>query len=263
MAPVDASFADKGESERVASAATTPKAKVPATAARYAGSAEAAEAADVGRKSVPTTLVAAASADAVDSALKARIQRDAAKCRSDELGSAVIVWPAYLLGFRSTRGVTLREPGAIPCCVCYATLQISVTAISPALRESIVAALARGPRLRLAVLFGSQARGTGARGSDFDVGVIPVDESLSLHEELLLASALSGVTGTEVDVVRLDGAAPLLAAEVARDGVCLLEETPGAFASFRARAISEWVDFEEMIAPHRARFLHRLSGGSR
>jgi predicted nucleotidyltransferase len=48
----------------------------------------------------------------------------------------------------------------------------------------------------------------GARAeSDVDVGIIPVDAAVSLHDDLALASALSALTNTEVDVVRLDDAA--------------------------------------------------------
>jgi predicted nucleotidyltransferase len=125
--------------------------------------------------------------------------------------------------------------------------------------ERLRSALEAGPRLRLAVLFGSRATGVARVGSDYDIGVLPVDPDLSLHEELLLASALSAAVGAEVDVVRLDGDAPQLGAEVARHGVCLLEATPGSFAAYRAGAISRWIDFEEAIAPHRAHFLRRLA----
>lgn len=128
------------------------------------------------------------------------------------------------------------------------------------IRDRLRAALAAGPPLRLAVLFGSQATGRAREGSDFDIGIVPVDPDLSLHEELLLASALSEAAGAEVDVVRLDGDAPQLGAEVARVGVCLLESAPGVFAAYRADAISVWIDFEETVAPHRAHFLRRLAG---
>ena len=60
--------------------------------------------------------------------------------------------------------------------------------------------------------------------------------------------------------MRLDGDDPLLGREVARDAVLLFERAPGELAAYRARAISEWLDFEETIAPHRARFLRRLAG---
>lgn len=131
--------------------------------------------------------------------------------------------------------------------------------LTNAVRDRLRAALVGGSPLRLAVLFGSQATGRAREGSDFDIGIVPVDPDLSLHEELALASRLSEAVGAEVDVVRLDDDAPQLGAEVARAGVCLYEEAPGTFAAYRADAIARWIDFEEMVAPHRAAFLRRLA----
>jgi predicted nucleotidyltransferase len=124
------------------------------------------------------------------------------------------------------------------------------------------AAVASGPRLRLAVLFGSQATGEAVAGSDVDVGILPVDDRMPMGEELELASALSAVTGTEVDLLRLDHASPLLGREIAVSGICLLEENVGSFTAWRAAAMAEWIDFDEMIAPHRERFLERLARGA-
>jgi predicted nucleotidyltransferase len=134
-----------------------------------------------------------------------------------------------------------------------------MTLCSEAQRDRLRAALADGPPLRLAVLFGSAATGRARAGSDVDVGIIPADPALALHDELALAAALSAAVSAEVDLVRLDADAPLLGAQVAREGVCLLEAEPGVFAAFRAEAISLWLDFEETIAPHRALFLRRLA----
>jgi predicted nucleotidyltransferase len=127
--------------------------------------------------------------------------------------------------------------------------------------ESLRAALERSQLVRLGVLFGSRAAGTARPGSDFDIGILPLDPDLSLHAELSLAADLSSVVGTEVDLVRLDRDDPLLGREVARNGVCLFEEVPGVFTAYRARALSTWLDFEETIAPHRERFLRRLATG--
>jgi predicted nucleotidyltransferase len=114
----------------------------------------------------------------------------------------------------------------------------------------------------LAVLFGSRATGRARTASDFDIAILPVDPELSLHDELALAASLSAAASAEVDLVRLDDDAPLLGAEVARTGVCLLEAAPGTFAAYRASAMSRWIDFDATIAPHRARFLRRLAAGS-
>ena len=78
-----------------------------------------------------------------------------------------------------------------------------------ALRE----ALESRPGVRLAVLFGSAARGTTGPRSDLDVGVI-LEEGLGLTE---VENALARATGRRVEVVRLDTAPPLLRFEIARD----------------------------------------------
>lgn len=116
--------------------------------------------------------------------------------------------------------------------------------------------------MRLAVLFGSRARGDARASSDFDVAVLPVDRDLPLRDELALASTLSDITGTEVDVARLDGDDPTFEHEVALHSVLLYEARPGELAAFRADATSRWFDFEEAIAPHRRRFLARLAKGA-
>jgi uncharacterized protein len=133
----------------------------------------------------------------------------------------------------------------------------------PALLAALRRVLAEGPPLALAVLFGSRATGRATPRSDVDIGIIPADPALSLADELLLTSDLSGATGTEVDLVRLDREDPLTGRAVALDGVCLFEAAPGLFAAYRARAVSHWIDFEETIAPHRDRFLRRLARGGR
>jgi predicted nucleotidyltransferase len=101
--------------------------------------------------------------------------------------------------------------------------------------------LSVGPPLRLAVWFGSGARGELRPDSDLDVAVVPEGE-LSLHEEVVLQRRLEVATGRDVDLVRLDRADTLLRHRVARDGRLLVEKA-GELTRFRARALSEWFDF--------------------
>jgi predicted nucleotidyltransferase len=114
--------------------------------------------------------------------------------------------------------------------------------------RALVDALQSWPGVRLAVLFGSAARGSAAPGSDIDVGVLfePGQEDATALEV-----ALARATGRRVDLVRLDVAPPLLRFEIACDGRLLLERTPYAWVDFRARAMTDWWDW----APT-ARFLH-------
>jgi predicted nucleotidyltransferase len=105
-----------------------------------------------------------------------------------------------------------------------------------ALRE----ALASRTGVRLAVLFGSAARGTARPRSDLDIGVLLERGQERLTDvEVVLARA----TGRRVEVVPLDSAPPLLRFEIARDGRVLLERTPHAWTDFRARAMTDWWDW--------------------
>jgi predicted nucleotidyltransferase len=134
-----------------------------------------------------------------------------------------------------------------------------VASLDPVLLERLRALLGDGPPLKLVVLFGSRAKGQERTGSDLDIGILPVEPTRPLREELALAAALSAAAGVEVDLVRLDRDDPLLGREVAQTGVCLFEATPGVFSAYRATAMSRWIDFDEAVAPHRANFLRRLT----
>lgn len=115
-----------------------------------------------------------------------------------------------------------------------------------------------GVPLRLLVLFGSQASGRASVGSDVDIGVVPIYGDLTANDESALVNALSAAANAEVDLVRLDQADPLLGREVARSGICIFEKKPGTFARWRARAMSEWIDFDQTISPYRKRYLQRI-----
>jgi predicted nucleotidyltransferase len=90
--------------------------------------------------------------------------------------------------------------------------------------------------VRLALLFGSRARGRARPGSDADVAVL--GNGLDL---LKLASEMSLAAGVEVDVVSLkDPGYPLLHA-ILSDGLLLHEAQRGAAAAWRSRA---WLQAE-------------------
>jgi len=109
--------------------------------------------------------------------------------------------------------------------------------------QAIIEALRGAPWLRLAVLFGSAARGTSRPDSDLDVGILATHPDVSLWDEADLASRLERASGRKVDVVHLDQASTLLKFEVVRDGKLLLERAPGDFARFREEALGEYLDF--------------------
>ena len=87
--------------------------------------------------------------------------------------------------------------------------------------------------VRLAVMFGSRARGTGHPSSDFDFAVEGDVDTIAL------AAALSDAVSANVDVVDLDGLSYSLRSEVLRDGKVVYENRHGVAAEWRTRAILE------------------------
>jgi len=92
--------------------------------------------------------------------------------------------------------------------------------------------------LDLAILYGSQARGTARADSDYDVGVRKRRGTLQPDEFLSLTADLSRVLGTErLDLVDLRTASALL-----QRGRALYEAEPGLFNRFHVLAWKQYQD---------------------
>jgi predicted nucleotidyltransferase len=119
-------------------------------------------------------------------------------------------------------------------------------------------ALADGPALRLALLFGSHARGRARPDSDVDLGILPVDRDLPVHAELDLQAQLERACGRTVHLVRLDHVGTVLKWEVARYGVPVVARSPADLARFIAAAALEHADVAPALARAGAVFRERL-----
>ena len=115
------------------------------------------------------------------------------------------------------------------------------------------------PGVRLAVLFGSAARGTAADRSDLDIGV---SFEGGVHPGPVLEVELSRVSRRRVDLIVLDEAPPLLRFEIARDGRLLVERAPHAWVDFKARAMIDWWDWAPLARMLHAAALKRVRGGA-
>jgi uncharacterized protein len=109
------------------------------------------------------------------------------------------------------------------------------------LEERLRQVVASWPEIRLAVLFGSTARGESRPSSDVDIGLIldPYSASVRFGVDAQLGHA----AGREVDTVLLDSVSPLLRFEVARDGVLLFEREEGLWTTFQVKAMVDWWDW--------------------
>jgi predicted nucleotidyltransferase len=88
--------------------------------------------------------------------------------------------------------------------------------------------------VRLALVFGSRARGTASPTSDVDIAVWAPGLDL-----LGLGADLSRAAGLEVDVVPLEGVGVPLLARIVREGILLHEARPGTAAVWRAHALAD------------------------
>jgi predicted nucleotidyltransferase len=95
------------------------------------------------------------------------------------------------------------------------------------LLHTLRAALRTEPNVRLAILFGSTAKGDDHEGSDIDVLVVLEDPSVG--RLVALTERLSGGLGRDVQLVRLADAenVPVLMADVVEQGRVLVDRDDG------------------------------------
>jgi len=117
------------------------------------------------------------------------------------------------------------------------------------------------PAVRLAVLYGSLARGEGRSDSDVDLLVRFRDDTI--RARALVVERLERAVGRRVQLVGIESAPPLLLADVLRDGRALVDrdgEWPGLKATehriVREAAVAEseladaaWAALEELGIP--------------
>jgi predicted nucleotidyltransferase len=109
------------------------------------------------------------------------------------------------------------------------------------LTEQLKKPLAALPAVRLAVLFGSAARGEERPGSDVDVGLRLDPDSAALRQEIKAA------LGCSVKVIWLDEAPPRARFDIASEGVVIIERHEYEWAEFRARAAIDWWDWDSTL----------------
>lgn len=98
--------------------------------------------------------------------------------------------------------------------------------------------------VRLAIVFGSRARGDATAASDWDVGILA---DAHLDHDALLADLVRTVGTDRIDLVDLSRAGGLVRFRAARDGVAVFERTPDAFADFWLEAVDFWCDAGPLI----------------
>lgn len=104
----------------------------------------------------------------------------------------------------------------------------------PALKASLAGLCEHHGGVRLAVLFGSRARGVQQPTSDVDLAV----EAPGV-DPVALAADLSKGLGGVVDVVDLSAATIPMMQALIQEGIVVFENRPGVAASWRSRTLAQ------------------------
>ncbi len=115
--------------------------------------------------------------------------------------------------------------------------------------EHIRRVLERHPCIRLAVLFGSLAKGGARSDSDLDLAV-SADRLLDANEKMQLVAELAEAMGRPVDLVDLSTVGEPLLGQILKGGKRLLGED-GRFAALLLKHLFDEADF----MPYRRRIL--------
>ncbi len=112
------------------------------------------------------------------------------------------------------------------------------------------------PTVRLAVTFGSTARGEAHPRSDLDLGLLLTPNTLAARQEVEVAAGRAA--RCRVDIIYLDEAPPLLRFEIARDGDVLVEKQPRLWTDFKSKAMIDWWDWGPTARKMHAVYIQRL-----
>jgi len=142
--------------------------------------------------------------------------------------------------------------------------QASVPPVDDAARERLAAALDR-EEVAAASLIGSQATGTAGPLSDIDVAVwlrpeLSADERATVANELAV-SAMGALGTSEVDLVVLNDAPPLLCHRAMRDGRRILDRVRRAHVRLETRALLDYLDTAALRETLAAGMRRRMEDG--
>lgn len=111
--------------------------------------------------------------------------------------------------------------------------------------QRAVETLAKKYRIATVILFGSQATGKVHSQSDTDIAVVFLKKP-TLNQELKLRQEFAKIFKTEIDLVDLEHAAPLILKEITTNGK-VLHGSMSQFQDLQFRAFQRFEDYKYYI----------------
>lgn len=123
--------------------------------------------------------------------------------------------------------------------------------------------LAKNPKVRLALLFGSYATGKANESSDLDLAVA-YQQPLELDERIDLAQDISALLNKEIDLIDLRAASGVLLQQIIANRKTLVNHDPELYGNFIAKQVTEAADFmplyDAILRAKRDRFINGQKG---
>lgn len=110
------------------------------------------------------------------------------------------------------------------------------------------------------LLFGSRATGRGGAASDHDLAVLVAGDQPDWATVRRLQLDLEEILGSDVDLVVLDDASPIIAMQVLREGRLLACRDAQALENLTVRMLTDYADLKIQRAPIERRLLQARSG---
>jgi hypothetical protein len=133
------------------------------------------------------------------------------------------------------------------------------------IRDAIVECVAKRREIQAVYIFGSVVSGRTRRDSDIDVALLLNEKSpclKMLDYRLRVAADISKAIGrSDLDLVILNGAPPVLAHQVLSKGKLVFERSRSARVAFHVRAVNRYLDTEPMRALFRQYLKQRIREG--
>jgi len=126
--------------------------------------------------------------------------------------------------------------------------------VDPAL-ERAATLLEKRFQPRAVLLFGSRARGRQRAGSDHDLAILTGRPTPGALAVAAAKTDLEDLLRSDVDLVVLDDASPILAMEILRAHAVLRMRDPDAFEAFVVRSLGAYFDLKRVRAPIEAALL--------
>lgn len=115
------------------------------------------------------------------------------------------------------------------------------------MREIIISTLKRKIGIVAVILFGSQTKHEQRRDSDVDIAILFRHRNIPNAIQIVeLKEELSNALSTEVDIICLNNASPIICMQVFKNGVTLIMSDKLKYDRFVLKSLAEYADLKYM-----------------